>query len=427
VAVAAVAIAILCLALDTVGLVFVGLEHSLHALTSVVVVLGLAGAIDRGKASATLLVAIVLLPLWRFEGCALALLATGALAMLRQPRAAVLAACGIAATLGAYLAAMHALGLPLLPSSVLSKSQIAKDLVGQSVGPGSLFQLMLGNLAHSFNREAAPVFALLALVAAHPVLRALRLVSPVTGSWGIWQETVFAGVVAGALAAHVLFGNWGAFLRYSGYAAAFGAAGAIVLWQRQLAAAVDRRHPPILALALLLLLNTGVLYLVATLETPIAARGTYEQQYQMRRFVVDHYRRPVAVNDLGLVSYRNPNYVLDLWGLGSETARQAKEHEASDPDWIGRVARDHRIGLAMIYADKFAGRIPTEWRPLAELHAPHYIAAELDTVTFFAASAAAAPPALAALRAFARDLPAGVSLTIFQGGATEATGGASRQ
>ena len=41
----------------------------------------------------------------------------------------------------------------------------------------------------------------------------------------------------------------------------------------------------------------------------------------MRRFVLEHVKAPVAVNDVGLVAYRNPYMVLDLIGLGSEEVR----------------------------------------------------------------------------------------------------------
>jgi hypothetical protein len=64
--------------------------------------------------------------------------------------------------------------------------------------------------------------------------------------------------------------------------------------------------------AALLMLNRG--YVKGTLETPLAGRGVYEQQYQMHRFAVEFYKRPVAVNDLGWVSYRNPNYVFGPLG-----------------------------------------------------------------------------------------------------------------
>jgi hypothetical protein len=116
----------LCIAFNAVGLVYIGLEHSLHVLTSVVVVIELARVLEGERVPPWLVFAIVLLPLWRFEGLALAGISILALAILTRWRAAIMAALGSGVTLGAYAAAMTALGLPVLPSSVLVKSDIAQ-------------------------------------------------------------------------------------------------------------------------------------------------------------------------------------------------------------------------------------------------------------------------------------------------------------
>jgi len=65
------------------------------------------------------------------------------------------------------------------------------------------------------------------------------------------------------------------------------------------------------------------------------------------------------------VSYRNPNYVLDLLGLGSEAARKATRD--NDPEFLLRLTREHRIGMIMIFDEWFEGRIPDQWIPVGEL------------------------------------------------------------
>jgi hypothetical protein len=156
----------------------------------------------------------------------------------------------------------------------------------------------------------------------------------------------------------------------------------------------------------------GRYYLMAEVATPVASLGIYEQHYQMHRFAADFYKQPVGVNDLGWVSYRNPNYVLDLWGLGSEEARTMRTAAASDPAWLGRLVAAHKVAVAMIYDEWFPGQIPASWRKIAVLKAARRITAAFDTVSFYATSADAAPAALAALRDFGRTLPAGTSLTL---------------
>ena len=414
----------LCLAINTVGLVLGGLEHSLHALTSVFVVLALARALETDRVPAALIVAIVLLPLWRFEGAALAGLAIAVLAIVRQRRAAATALFGIAACVGAYMAAMHALGLPLLPSSVLRKSAVATQAVNGSAG---LIGAVARNAFANIDGEAIPVLLLILVVGAHPLLRAAGsrvAVGPhrLTPA----REWLFGGAVAGALAAQVVFGRWGGgFARYEAYALALGAAGGIVLWGPALGALFARGRPLFNTVAVLTVLLIGQISLAATGLSPLSARGIYEMHYQMRRFAVDFYRRPVAAIDIGLLGYKNPYYVLDLWGLGSEAVRQARSRGEFDTAWLDRLVAARGVGLAMVYDNFFAGQIPADWLRLGVLDAAHRPVA-YDKLTFYATSRDAVPAALVALRAFGRTTGPDTRVTIFADAASPAAPAAER-
>jgi hypothetical protein len=119
------------------------------------------------------------------------------------------------------------------------------------------------------------------------------------------------------------------------------------------------------ALGLLLALAAGLLavafpYAQALWQTPAAASNVYQQQYQMHRFVADFYRKSVAVNDIGWVSYRRPPgvQVLDLWGLASpEASRQPNK----DAGWLDDVTAAHGTGLAMIYSEWYREGAPDDW------------------------------------------------------------------
>ncbi len=409
-------VVVLCVAIDTVGLVFTGLEHSLHVLTCIVLVLGLARALEDGRVPVSLIVAIVLVPLWRFEGIALAILTVAALAMTRHVRAAMLALAGVAATIAAYMAVMHSLGLPLLPSSVLSKSLAASRLVDGGLGPIGFLRLVLTDAVSRLGGEAIPVVLLTLAAVAHPLLRAKRHTASDDLSWSIFEEAAFVGVVAGTLIAQLLFGGWASFARYEDYAVATGVAGAMVLWHREIGRIFRRESTISYRFALLVPLCIGSCYVLATLLTPLASREIYRQQFQMHRFVVDFYQRPVGVNDLGLVSYRNPNYVLDLLGLGSELARQARTRGEAGPAWLDRLTRDRNIGLVMVYDKWFGSKIPSTWRRVAVLRSSRNAVGAFDSaVVFYATSSAAAATALDALRAFKPHLVRGSSLSILDG------------
>jgi hypothetical protein len=402
----------LCLATNVVGLVFTGLEHSLHLATSLFVVFGLAQALKTGSVPRGLAVAIFLLPLWRFEGMALAGLALAALAIAGHRRTAFVTGLLMCLAIALYMAAMTRLGLPFLPSSVLVKSDLARQTAEGTTGLAALWQTVWANLVNSAgNEEAYPVFLLLAVVLAHPALRRFGRLSGDAEWRSFGNELLFTGVVAGALLAHVLFGAWGWFARYEAYVVAIGMAGALVLWRRVLVAAMARGTVAV-AIGVLGLMFVGQRFLTVEAVTPIASLAMYEQNYQMRRFVVDFSRQPVGVNDIGWVSYRNPNYVLDLWGLGSETARLKRAGADRDPLWLRDLVATRRIGVAMVYDQWFPGQIPEGWRRLATLKSAHRMAAPFDTVSVYATSAAAAPAALTALREFGRDLGPGTTLTI---------------
>ncbi len=127
--------------------------------------------------------------------------------------------------------------------------------------------------------------------------------------------------------------------------------------------------------------KTGERHAWATREVPAAAFNIYEQQAQMSRFVRDFYRGPVAVEDLGYVAWRNPFYVLDIAGLGSEEVRQARLTGRSD--WLAELTERHEIGLVMAYP-RLIPTSPKDWVPVATLTlgSPRIVPAD-DTVVFF--------------------------------------------
>ena len=164
------------------------------------------------------------------------------------------------------------------------------------------------------------------------------------------------------------------------------------------------------ALVLLMLL-VGQPYLSAALVSPFGARNIYDQQYQMGRFAQAFYMRPVAVNDLGLVAYKNPNFVLDLWGLGSEQVRRAKLAGEYSPARMAALAASYDVGLVMIYDSWFPQGLPMDWTKVAVLHTNLVTAAGSD-VAFYRTPAVDAADVTRALEAFAPTLPARDSLEI---------------
>lgn len=388
----AYAIAILAIFVTSaIALPMTGLEHSLHVWATVVTFAGLVAAAKGRAPTALHLTALVLLPLIRFEGAALAVAGIAAFALLGHRRFAATAAVLIALALTAYVARMASLGLPLLPSSVLLKSRIAETAYEHRSAFGALLQNLRAALDDPYGRTLTLLFFAIA-----------------GSAW--WLRTdrralIVCGAVEAAIGGHLAFGQYNWFHRYEVYVVAL--AVLALLWiAAEARPQVAARGWSMIKVALVLLMAlVAQPYLSAALVSPFGARNISEQQYQMGRFAQDFYPHPVAVNDLGLVAYGNPNFVLDLWGLGSEEVRKAKLAGEYGPERMAQLAADHKVGVVMIYDNWFAQGVPSNWRKVAVLHTNLVTAAGAD-VAFYRTPSADAVEVTHALEAFAPTLPA---------------------
>ena len=122
------------------------------------------------------------------------------------------------------------------------------------------------------------------------------------------------------------------------------------------------------------------------------------------------WRKPIAVNDLGWVSFRNDAYVLDLWGLGSEEARKARAETA--PGWVGRLVTAYGVEAAIIYPDWFAD-LPPEWVRLGLIgYKDNSITPYAPAATVFATRPGAADALRTCLRRLSDSGPAGLFVQI---------------
>ncbi|MEM9147574.1 MAG: hypothetical protein AAGC57_15410 [Pseudomonadota bacterium] len=398
---AATPLVILCL--GAWSLPMMGMEHALHVLTVVAVLGGLVAAAETGRLPLGALIALVAMPLLRFEGVALAGTALVVLTVLGLWRPAVVAGLAIFAALLAYALVMRAHGLPVLPTPVTLKSDIAAS-VGDAGGLSGFVRGMVEQLKAALDDRRGTLLALGLCAVVGGALRTWRRGGP-------WRtpEMAMGTAAAAALAAHLLAGAYGWFGRYEVYAVAAALYALIYLYRRDLDAMMrHRRYAQQLALI-------GVLAVLAfpyariLAFTPTAARNVYEQQHQMHRLATEFLRAPVAVNDLGWVAYRNDHYVLDLWGLGSEEVRQLKAEGRFDAAAIDRLASEKSVAYAMLYEEWFEGLIPPHWCVVAVLGTDKVSAAH-PTVEIYAVTKASEEPLRAALAALRPTLPARVRL-----------------
>jgi hypothetical protein len=364
------------LAFNVFGVMFTGMEHSLHVLLTVIVV---TRAID-GKHDRLAFAAIVLCPLVRFEGVIALAFGAGAAVIDRRWLFAVSAVAASAALLGLYAMWLTSIGLPALPSSVLSKSTLSSGMVDGGGGLASLF----ANIGYNLGTPAAIAFILFAgLMVVAAIKRAGR------------DRWLSLGMLA-ALLLSFLAGKLDGYGRYEVHALTAAGLAAVHLYANAIRTVLT---VPVRAIILciglvLVCLRIGP-YVVTT--APLAARNIDRQQHQLHR-IAECWRQPVAVNDLGWVSFRNDVYVLDLWGLGNEAARKARM--SGESGWMERLVVEKDVGLAMIYAGWFP-QLPQHWIPVAELgfDGPHITPAYRSVQIF-----ATRPAAVAGIRACVEEI-----------------------
>ncbi|PYF10242.1 hypothetical protein C8J30_10551 [Rhodobacter viridis] len=369
------------------GVGFTGMENSLHAVAAMATVIGLWSYLREGRIGLLLIAGTLAAPLLRLEGLALSGLVCATLALRGRVRMATALGIGIAAPVLGFMTFLLHLGLEPLPASVIAK----RAMVGAGTSGITRLIATLGT-----NLGSLPGLILAAMTA---TCLALPLLAPGCRRDGRgWLLAVLG--IAGL--AHLLAAQIGWMNRYEHYILMAELTGLMLVTTgagSRLAAWASG-----LFTALALFAAVGF-WTPITLRTIWNPRAIHLQQAQMARFAKDWVKAPVAVNDIGWVAWQNPNDVLDLWGLGSLEALNARL-SAGVPGWAGPLVRAHGVDLVMIYDSWLRiGKSP-DWVRLGQLDMenPHGALGDMS-VDFYAARPEVAQELQAKLADFAMTLP----------------------
>ena len=392
------------LTLNLVGLALTGMEHELQVTLALAVLLGIHDLARGDGPPRWLVAAIICGPLVRYESLSLTIAAAAVLFVHGYRYPALTAIGAVAALLGGFSLFLLSLGLPALPSSVMTK--LAGPVAVSGAAP-------VGGVAEFLVRRGADIIleprpAVLFVLAATGLGAWLLLSRRKRDHRGVLAVMTLTG------AGHLALGGWDALARYEIYVLAVLVGGLFVVYGDELRAAMERTRPATLLLACSLALAVVFgRYIGVSTKSPLAANNIYEQQYQMHRFVTEYHRAPVAVNDLGLVSFGNPNFVLDLWGLGSEEARRA--WRTAQQGWPERLVERHKVPLVMIYSEWFArsGGVSPDWTLVGRLFLGSTVfSVGGNPVDFYVTPAGDPATVRGQLQRFAPSLPEGVHLQI---------------
>ena len=405
----------LAVALNVIGVALTGLEHSLHAMLTILSLLGLVRFLARGRSDWWWLLTIVLLPLVRFESMSAVLTDAFVLFAAGRRSYAVLTLAAGFSLIVAFALFLHGQGLPYLPTSVTARSQVVSSGLGMQTHHGIL--TVLRSLAAVLKRNLLSFGAtqiLLLMTCAGWALRPFLSRAPdlgLTPGAARFVTPAAAGFFILIAAAQLLAGSLQSSGRYEVYLFALGACSLMVCYRVRVAAFVETmRWGGCIGVCLsALALFAG--YTIRTVEDVRASQTVHVGSWQLRRFIVEDYKRAFAITRPGLVKFDDPYAMLDLSGLASVQAQQAlRIHARGDSAWMDRLARQHGIGLAIFYTDTNT-IAPKTWTPLAELRtANRAIGIDGSIATFYAVTPADAQPILKSLHSLQQQLTANTSI-----------------
>jgi hypothetical protein len=377
---------------NLVGVLFTGMEHSLQLFATALLIWGLVVERETGRGRWWLWLAVVLGPLVRYENLALSLPALAYLFLRGHRRASLATLAVLTLSVGAFSAFLLASGHGILPTSVLIKT-------GAIGGDGGFEGLVGGIVGRLFLRQGALLALMLAL-----------LVTVAIGQGDRDDRQLAAWCAAGVLA-HLVMGPFGSLERYELYVWSAALLTGLLVFRVPLRRLVAATPPlPLLVGASGVTLALAFPYVHATLKTPLGSNNIFEQHVQMHRFVTEFYDGPVAVIDLGRVSFRNDRYVLDLWGLGLRRAAEARIR--GDESYMVELVREYDVDLAMLYGAWYPDP-PAGWTAVGDMRlGKARLTPAEDRVTFYALSAEAEPRIRSLLEDFRATLPRGVELVL---------------
>ncbi|HXV24000.1 MAG TPA: hypothetical protein VED46_07055 [Alphaproteobacteria bacterium] len=379
----------------TFALIFTGMEHSLHLMLAVATVLGLIILIEERRLVGWLPALLVFAPLIRYEAGALTAIGLISVWSAGYRRPALLTAAACLLLLAAFSLFLVANGSPPFPGSVLAK-------LGEGMDPGSSIAASLIKTANFKLAQAEGRNLVLSLCAA---ALAGALVS---------SGRRLVALLALAFLLHFLFGLLTE--RYIVYLRTLLLIGAAYILAPHLHRLREWKGVAA-AIALLLLASMPLLFEPGRefVRLPGRAQDIRLLQSQAHRFIVEEWKRPAAVNDLGQAAYRNPNYVLDLWGLGSEKARLARL--AGGEGWAQPLLVNRHVKLALVFDSWLKRSIPGDWIRLGALKIDEAVVTHMKEELAFYADPRASGELVCLLARFAETLPHGVR---FRAAATSA-------
>jgi hypothetical protein len=337
---------IFILATNVVGLIFTGMEHTLQVLSVAMIFYLVVIEMQDQKVPFWGIAVLIAAPLIRYENFAVSI-PVALYLFLRGYRLKMIAfAVFLAMFAGGFSIFLIQLGLPALPQSVIAKG----GSLG-SINPWQRIIYMMQNDRMILMAVIMIFFGFLSLLTKFKK-----------------EERIFARCASLSLLLHLTYGQYGWYARYEIYMWVFALLTLMYLLREYIIDAVIHSKKSFTAVLIVSIVLLCQPYLNVFTTLPYAANNIFDEHYHMHQYVTEYYKRPVAVNDIGYVSYNNDNFVLDIAGLSSKDAFDARmKAPYGNVSWMDSLAKIHNVQLAMIYETWYPTQ-PPNWKKIGELY-----------------------------------------------------------
>ncbi|HPN38603.1 MAG TPA: hypothetical protein PL041_09370 [Melioribacteraceae bacterium] len=377
----------LILITNLLGLVFTGMEHSLQVLFIVFILYNVIKiTLDIPINFAILSFSIILSVLIRYENVPLSLFVLIFYLTKKKYFWAIFTLLTSVFCLMGFSLFLKSMELGYFPSSVIQKSGASNS---------GLIDMIISGLTKSYKSPIG--FKML--------LGVFLLIVPLFNNLTV-KLRLFIFIIVTAVIGHIVAGSYNMYNRYEIYIWTALIISLIFIYSDfilKIYFTYKNRISVLIFLAIILEVIIALPYFRGVITIPIASNNIYLQQYQMHRFVKYYYFEPIAVGDLGLTSFKTPQYKLDFVGLGSYQVIKYQILYAEN--WMEKLAKKHEVKLIMIYEDYF-NNIPNNWIKLGELQtSTRPINLGGTAVSFYIRDNKDLENVLAKLKSFASTLP----------------------
>ncbi|MFD3162819.1 hypothetical protein [Herpetosiphon sp. NSE202] len=366
-------------------LIWSGMEHVLQIFLSVFIIYNLIDLEINNKLNKSLIIAIIVHSLVRYENLSICIPALTFIFLKGYKKLSLLSFFIIISALAAFSYFLHSLGLNYLPTSVIIK--------GSYFSNKNSFEIFLANL--NISMQAPTWFFLVGIL----LLIGLKLRQK--------SHMLFIITISTSILLQLLFGTTlGTFYRYETYMIVYALIAFIYLYNKFISQTINNTRKYLITIILLSGFLIGYLdYIHGVVYTPMFANSIYAQSYQIGLFTSKYYNKNVGVNDIGLVSFMNNNYTLDVFGLSNIDVIYYRKSQT--PGWMNQMTDRYNVDLIMIYDEWFTNHRPSDWIKIGELNIDiPTVSVAYKEMAFYVRNPANVTEVRQLIKQFAQTLPA---------------------